>query len=92
MFPTLEALQRLRPSGRAVNVDIHHDFEAFACGRDFLTALRTVGANTPVRGHVVLGPGEMRQVLRRFEQLGGVVTYEIATLELRDEERIDAAA
>jgi len=85
MFPPLDALQRLRPSGRAVQVDVYKDSEAFESGRDFLTSLRSVGATTPQRDHLVLGPGDMRQVLRRFEQLGCVVTYEIATLELQVE-------
>lgn len=83
IFPSCDALQRLRPSGRTVNVDVCRDAECFASGRDFLMALRSLGANTPVAGHVALGPGEIRKVLRRFEQLGCVVTYEIATLELQ---------
>lgn len=82
-YPTQEALRRLRPGGLAGAVEIYEDTESFTSGLDFLASLRSIGATTPLEGHVALGPGELRRVLRRFEQHGCVITYQIATLELQ---------
>lgn len=82
-FPSTETLRRLAPAGLRAKLDIRYDTERFASGRDFLTALRSVGATAPMQDHVALRPGELRQVLRRFEMLGSVITYEIATLEFQ---------
>lgn len=86
-FPTAETLRRLEPAGLPAKLDICHDTERLASGKDFLSALRSVGATAPQQDHVALRPGEIRQVLRRFEMLGGVITYEIATLEFQASRR-----
>ncbi|HKR87658.1 MAG TPA: methyltransferase [Phenylobacterium sp.] len=82
-YPGADALRRLTPGGLACEVDVYEDAEAFTSGREFLASLRSIGATTPRQDHVALGPAEIRRVLRRFEQLGGVITYRIATLDLR---------
>lgn len=81
-YPAADALRRLTPGGLACEVDVHEDAETFASGREFLASLRSIGATTPLQGHVALGPADIRRVLRRFEQLGCVITYQIATLDL----------
>ena len=82
-YPTVDALRRLSPGGLASIVDVYQDAEIFASGRDFLASLRSIGATTPLQGHVALRPSEMRRVVRRFEELGCVTTYQIATLEFQ---------
>lgn len=82
-YPGAEALQRLRPGGVTPSIDVYEDLDVFASGVEFLHSLRSIGATTPLQGHVALGAGAIRRVLRRFEHSGCAVTYEIATLELR---------
>jgi malonyl-CoA O-methyltransferase len=80
-YPSVAALRDVRPAGLTGVVDVYEDVETFASGRQFLASLRSIGATTPLQDHVALRPGQIRQVLRRFEQLGGAVSYQVATLQ-----------
>ena len=82
-YPSPEALQRLRPGGIIGAMEIYEDAESFLSGREFLASLRSIGATTPLNEHVALRPGEIRRVLRRFEKLGCIITYQIAILEFQ---------
>ncbi len=52
-------------------------------GLDFLRSLKAIGAATADPGHAPLGPSAMRRVLRRFEQGGAAVSYEVITCHYR---------
>lgn len=54
--------------------------ETHADARGFLHAVKAIGAGTPAPGHRPLGPGTLRQVMRRFEQQGCTATYEVVTV------------
>ena len=47
--------------------------------RDFLRALKAIGAGTPAHGHRPLTPAELRRVMARFEAGGTTITYEVVT-------------
>jgi malonyl-CoA O-methyltransferase len=47
--------------------------------RDFLGALKAIGAGTPRPGHRPLSAAALRRVMARFEADGGVATYVVAT-------------
>lgn len=79
-YPTLEALRGMGAAD--MTVEVYEDVETFATGREFLTALRAIGATTPLQDHVALRPGDLRRVLRRFEELGCKSTYRVAVLQL----------
>ena len=82
-YPDVAALRALRPAGLACAVDVYEDVETFASGRQFLASLRSIGATTPLQNHIALGPGQLRRVLRRFEELGCTISYQVATLQFQ---------
>ncbi|WBO23302.1 methyltransferase [Sphingomonas abietis] len=47
--------------------------------RDFLRAVKGIGAGVPRPGHRPLGPRDLRAVMRRFEAMGSVASYVVAT-------------
>ena len=47
--------------------------------REFLGALKAIGAGTPAPRHRPLSPPELRRVMARFEAEGAAVTYEVVT-------------
>ena len=56
--------------------------ERHADGAAFLRALRGIGAHTAIGQHRPLSPGALRRVLRHFEALGSVASYEVMTCHL----------
>jgi len=54
--------------------------------RAFLHAVKAIGAGTAASGHRPLPPGQLRQVMARFEAGGARATYQVATCLLRKEE------
>jgi malonyl-CoA O-methyltransferase len=73
--PSAEALAAMLPGGEVVVETIAAEQED---ARAFLSALKGIGAGTPRAGHRPLRPAELRAVMRRFEEAGAGVTYEIA--------------
>jgi malonyl-CoA O-methyltransferase len=73
-YPTREALREL---GLEVTVDVierqHPD------ARDFLRALKAIGAGTPRPGYHPLPPAALRDVMARFEANGARARYVVAT-------------
>ncbi len=47
--------------------------------RDFLRAVKAIGAGTPRADHRPLSPAKLRQVLARFEAEGAIARYMVAT-------------
>lgn len=67
----------LRAMGLDVQIDTHVELHADA--RDFLRALKAIGAGTPRPGHRPLTPPQLRAVMRKFEAEGAVARYVVAT-------------
>lgn len=75
-FPPASAF---RPEPAAVERHV----ERHASARDFLRALKAIGAGTPTAGHQPLRPADLRQVITRFDAAGAAVTYEVVTCHHR---------
>lgn len=67
----------LRAMGLAVTLDTV--IERHAGARDFLRAVKAIGAGTPRPGHRPLGPAALREVMARFDAGGAVARYVVAT-------------
>lgn len=73
-YPTVDALHAL---GLEVTIDtIDH---SYGSARDFLTALKAIGAGTPRAGYRPLSLPLFRRVMKRFEREGAQARYVIAT-------------
>lgn len=68
--------------GLAEPLTVERYRERHADGRAFLTGLRAIGAQTAAPAHRPLSPAALRQVMRRFEAEGAIVTYEVVTCHL----------
>lgn len=80
-YPTCQRLAGLLPPGRSMVVAEPFAVR-YADGRAFLTALKTIGAGTPVAGHRPLSVAAMRRVLAAMGA-PAAVTYEILIAEVR---------
>jgi malonyl-CoA O-methyltransferase len=69
-FPPAERLA-------AVHVDEYREHHDSALA--FMRALKAIGAHTSAAGHRPLSPAALRRVMRRFEEGGAAVSYEVAT-------------
>ncbi|WP_019906289.1 methyltransferase domain-containing protein [Methylobacterium sp. 77] len=81
-YPTADTLARLRFEGCTSSLSLEPVVERHADGRAFLHSLRTIGAGTPASAGT-LSPGALRAIIRRFEEGGSAITYEVAVLEIR---------
>ena len=75
--PDYPSPERLRELGLEVTVDVferQHDD-----ARDFLRALKAIGAGTPRPGYHPLPPASFREVMARFEADGARARYVVAT-------------
>jgi len=78
-FAPINAFERLAPMALTIEpVTAHH-----ADAGSFLKGLKAIGAGTPDPAHRPLTPSQLRRVMARFEQCGGIVTYEVVTCHLR---------
>ena len=59
--------------------------EHHASAREFLHALKAIGAGTAAAGHQPLRPADLRRVIARFDEAGSAVTYEVVTCYYRTE-------
>jgi malonyl-CoA O-methyltransferase len=73
-YPSAEALQALGLDVAVETIPIAH-----ASAREFLHAVKGIGAGTPRDGHMPLAPGPLRAVMERFEETGATASYMIAT-------------
>lgn len=78
VYASAEALAARLPGCR---VESHPLAVAYADGRAFLSALKRIGAATPVEGHRPLSPGALR---RAIKALGtpALITYDVLTIVL----------
>lgn len=77
-YPTPEELRLIRLDGVAGRIEVEQFITAYASGRDFLRALRGIGAGTPRPGHRPLPPQAIRGVLKQFETAGARITWNVA--------------
>ncbi|WP_019831239.1 methyltransferase [Sphingomonas sp. PR090111-T3T-6A] len=77
-YPGAEALSAM---GFSVTIEAlpvrHRD------ARDFLHAVKAIGAGTPRPGHKPLTPAQLHAVMHRFEASGATASYVVATCVLR---------
>jgi malonyl-CoA O-methyltransferase len=80
-YPSAEALAgMLGPRGR---IEIETVVQAHADARAFLGDLKAIGAGSPASGRRPLAPGELKRVMRRFDQAGASARYDVAYGTLR---------
>ena len=73
-YPPAEALREL---GLTVSIDsVQHNYKN---AREFLRALKAIGAGTPRHDYRPLSPAQLRQIMARFEAQGAKADYVIAT-------------
>ncbi len=74
--PSCEALEAmLGPRGR---VETETMVQAHTGARAFLDDLKAIGAASPAAGHRPLASADLKKVMRRFDEAGSAVRYEIA--------------
>ena len=82
-FPTLAHLRAVHaaPQHRPAHftLEVEHHLETHTTAREFLMALKAIGAGTAAPGHRPLDAPPLRRVMRRFEQAGARVSYEVVT-------------
>lgn len=82
-FPAVDRLENICSEARAGPLTIERLRERHETAADFLHALKAIGAGTATAGHRPLAPADLRRVMRRFEEGGASVTYEVATGQYR---------
>jgi malonyl-CoA O-methyltransferase len=73
-YPEADALRAC-----ALEVSVETIERTHASARDFLAALKAIGANTPRPGYQPLSPARLREVMTRFEADGAKARYVVAT-------------
>ena len=76
-LPTPGRIAALFPGAQVIT---ETETETHADARDFLHALKAIGAATPAPGHRPLTPGTLRRVMRTFENAGATATYQAVTV------------
>ncbi len=78
-FLALGELEASNPAAREGDLAVERFTENQGSASVFLHSLKAIGAGTAAAGHHPLSPAELRRVMRRFEQSGARVTYEVVT-------------
>jgi malonyl-CoA O-methyltransferase len=78
-FPSSAELAAVSPLAREGDLAVERITENQDSATTFLHSLKAIGAGTPAADHHPLPPAELRRVMRRFEQSGARVTYEVVT-------------
>lgn len=79
-FPSAADLGTMHPMQEMI---VERECEAHGSAREFLRALKAIGAGTAAARHRPLGPGALRRVMARFERAGASATYEVVTCHCR---------
>ena len=66
-------------SARATPPIVEHHVERHASALGFIRSLKAIGAQTAARRHRPLPPAALRRVMRRFEESGSAISYEVVT-------------
>ncbi len=82
-YPSLEMLQTMRLNDVTVMIESERVLERHPTAVDFIRSLTAIGAGTPSPTHRPLSAVAMRNVMRRFDVLGTIATYHIATCPIR---------
>lgn len=82
-FPPASVFAAIRPEHQAAPPLVEYEVERHADARQFLRALKGIGAATPRSDHRPLPAGVLRRVMARFEQAGAEATYEVVTCHYR---------
>lgn len=78
-FQTVAQLEAMHAPARCGPFDVAALSEQHTSASNFLHSLKAIGASTAAAGHRPLPPAALRRVMRRFEQQGASVTYEVVT-------------
>lgn len=81
-YPNAAELRALVPSEATACLSEEDYAIDYGSGRDFLRALKGIGAGLPECGYRGLSAGEMRKVLREFDSRGDRITYHLLYLTL----------
>lgn len=77
-FAPASAFEALRPAALDVERHVEHHGDA----RDFLHAVKGIGAGSARAGRRPLTPAQLRAVMAQFDRSGSEVTYEVVTCHL----------
>lgn len=78
-FLPLEDFAATPASARATPPIVEHHVERHASALGFIRSLKAIGAQTAARRHRPLPPAALRRVMRRFEESGSAISYEVVT-------------
>lgn len=78
-FPTLAQMEAVLAAARCGPLEVERLSEQHENALNFLHCLKAIGANTAAEGHRPLPPADLHRVMRRFEEGGAAVTYEVVT-------------
>lgn len=78
LYPDLAGLVSLLPEGGTATVDVEDEVVIYDDARQFLRAVKAVGAGTARSGYASLSYGAMQRAMRAFESTGARVTYRVA--------------
>lgn len=73
-YPDADALRQC-----GLDVSVETITRRYVSARDFLAALKAIGASTPRPGYQPLAPARLRKVMARFEADGATARYVVAT-------------
>jgi malonyl-CoA O-methyltransferase len=82
-FLTFAELEAVSPEARCGSLAVETLRESHESASNFLHALKAIGASTAAEAHHPLGPAALRSAMRRFEEQGAAVTYEVVTGHFR---------
>jgi malonyl-CoA O-methyltransferase len=78
-FLPLTDLAATPVSARAMPPIVEHHVERHDSALGFMRSLKAIGARTAAGRHRPLSPAALRRVMRRFEESGSAISYEVVT-------------
>lgn len=81
-YPGMQALAAMAPTAATATLSAETYRIDYRHGRDFLRALKGIGAGLPGCDYRGLSAGELRRVLRHFDAHGTQITYQLLYLSL----------
>ena len=78
-FASVDVLASILPEAQVTPPQAEMLIDQHGDARQFLGALRAIGATTAAPRHRPLSAAELRRVMRRFEQGGSQISYEVVT-------------
>jgi len=78
-FASMDVLATILPEAQVFPPQAEVLIDRHDSARQFLGALRAIGATTAAPRHRPLSAAELRRVMRRFEQGGSQISYEVVT-------------